>query len=89
MRINIPESGHGIQEVSGSIPLISTIKALKTIGFQGIFFFLCFFGWIFRPLEFSANLSHSRGVVMARISMRNVQKYTVSSYLQSYGSALV
>ena len=29
----------GIQEVSGSIPLISTIEALKTIGFQG--FFLC------------------------------------------------
>ena len=25
----------GIQEVSGSIPLISTIEALKTIGFQG------------------------------------------------------
>ena len=30
---------NGIQEVSGSIPLISTIEALKTIGFQG--FFLC------------------------------------------------
>ena len=28
---------NGIQEVSGSIPLISTIKALKTIGFQGFF----------------------------------------------------
>ena len=28
---------HGIQEVSGSIPLISTIEALKTIGFQGFF----------------------------------------------------
>ena len=26
---------NGIQEVSGSIPLISTIKALKTNGFQG------------------------------------------------------
>ena len=26
---------NGIQEVSGSIPLISTIEALKTIGFQG------------------------------------------------------
>ncbi len=30
---------NGIQEVSGSIPLISTIEALKTIGFQG--FLLC------------------------------------------------
>ena len=29
----------GIQEVSGSIPLISTIEALKTIGFQGFFLF--------------------------------------------------
>ena len=28
---------NGIQEVSGSIPLISTIKALKTNGFQGFF----------------------------------------------------
>ena len=28
---------NGIQEVSGSIPLISTIEALKTIGFQGFF----------------------------------------------------
>jgi len=30
---------HGIQEVSGSIPLISTIEALKTIGFQGFLLF--------------------------------------------------
>ena len=30
---------HGIQEVSGSIPLISTTEALKTIGFQGFFLF--------------------------------------------------
>ena len=30
---------NGIQEVSGSIPLISTIEALKTIGFQGFFLF--------------------------------------------------
>ena len=29
---------NGIQEVSGSIPLISTRLALKTIGFQGFFF---------------------------------------------------
>jgi len=29
----------GIQEVSGSIPLISTIEALKTIGFQGFLLF--------------------------------------------------
>ncbi len=28
---------NGIQEVSGSIPLISTIKALKTLCFQGFF----------------------------------------------------
>ena len=32
----------GIQEVSGSIPLISTIEALKTIGFQGFFFYAPF-----------------------------------------------
>ena len=31
---------NGIQEVSGSIPLISTIEALKTIGFQGFFLFM-------------------------------------------------
>ena len=31
---------NGIQEVSGSIPLISTIEALKTIGFQGLFLFM-------------------------------------------------
>ena len=30
---------NGIQEVSGSIPLISTKLALKTIGFQGFFLF--------------------------------------------------
>ena len=30
---------NGIQEVSGSIPLISTTEALKTIGFQGFFLF--------------------------------------------------
>ena len=30
---------NGIQEVSGSIPLISTRKTLKTIGFQGFFLF--------------------------------------------------
>ena len=30
---------NGIQEVSGSIPLISTRLALKTIGFQGFFLF--------------------------------------------------
>ena len=29
---------NGIQEVSGSIPLISTIEALKTIGFQGFLY---------------------------------------------------
>ena len=32
---------NGIQEVSGSIPLISTRLALKTIGFQGFF---CLYG---------------------------------------------
>ena len=31
---------YGIQEVSGSIPLISTIEALRTIGFQGFLLFL-------------------------------------------------
>ena len=31
---------NGIQEVSGSIPLISTRLALKTIGFQGFFLFM-------------------------------------------------
>ena len=30
---------NGIQEVSGSIPLISTRSALKTVGFQGFFLF--------------------------------------------------
>ena len=30
---------NGIQEVSGSIPLISTIEALKTVGFQGFLLF--------------------------------------------------
>ena len=34
---------NGIQEVSGSIPLISTIEALKTIGFQGFFLLLRYF----------------------------------------------
>ena len=39
----------GIQEVSGSIPLISTIEALKTIGFQG---FLLFCGTFILPGTF-------------------------------------
>ena len=34
---------NGIQEVSGSIPLISTIEALKTIGFQGFLLYLRYF----------------------------------------------
>jgi hypothetical protein len=29
--------GNGIQEVSGSIPLFSTIEALKTLRFQGFY----------------------------------------------------
>ena len=40
---------NGIQEVSGSIPLISTIEALKTIGFQG---FLLFCGTFILPGTF-------------------------------------
>ena len=33
-------SRHGIQEVGGSIPLISAnLKSLKTIGIQGLFHF--------------------------------------------------
>ena len=40
---------NGIQEVSGSIPLISTIEALKTIGFQG---FLLFRGTFILPGTF-------------------------------------
>ena len=39
---------NGIQEVSGSIPLISTRLALKTIGFQGFF---CFCGTIVAGAE--------------------------------------
>jgi len=35
--IEAKKSLNGIQEVSGSIPLISTIKALKTLRFQGFF----------------------------------------------------
>ena len=63
---------------------LSPPKVLKTIGFQHFFIFRCLFGWIFRPLEYSANLSHSRGVVMARISMRNVQKSPVSEYFDLF-----
>ena len=66
---------------------LSPPKVLKTIGFQHFFLFRCFFGWIFRPLEYSANLSHSRGVVMARISMRNVQKSPVSEYFDLFLSS--
>ena len=40
---------NGIQEVSGSIPFISTIEALKTIGFQG---FLLFCGTFILPGTF-------------------------------------
>ena len=43
---------NGIQEVSGSIPLISTNKALKTLCFQGFSHarnFLDFSGTIFDP----------------------------------------
>ena len=66
---------------------LSPPKVLKTIGFQHFFLFRCLFGWIFRPLEYSANLSHSRGVVMARISMRNVQKSPVSEYFDLFLSS--
>jgi hypothetical protein len=39
---------NGIQEVSGSITLISTIEALKTIGFQGFFLFVRNFSRVVR-----------------------------------------
>ena len=66
---------------------LSPPKVLKTIGFQHFFLFLRTFWRIFRPLEFSSNLMHSRGVVMARISMRNVQKSSVSEYFDLYLSS--
>ena len=62
-------------------------KVLKTIGFQHFFLFHLLLGRDFRPLEYSANLSHSRGVVMARISMRNVQKSPVSEYFDLFLSS--
>jgi hypothetical protein len=66
---------------------LSPPKVLKTIGFQHFFLFLRTFQGIFRPLEFGSNLMHSRGVVMARISMRNVQKSSVSEYFDLYLSS--
>ena len=66
---------------------LSPPKVLKTIGFQHFFLFLRTFEGIFRPLEFRSNLMHSRGVVMARISMRNVQKSSVSEYFDLYLSS--
>ena len=66
---------------------LSPPKVLKTIGFQHFFLFLRTFRGIFRPLEFRSNLMHSRGVVMARISMRNVQKSSVSEYFDLYLSS--
>ena len=66
---------------------LSPPKVLKTIGFQHFFLFLLLFARDFRPLEYSANLSHSRGVVMARISMRNVQKSPVSEYFDLFLSS--
>ena len=66
---------------------LSPPKVLKTIGFQHFFLFLWTFWRIFRPLEFGSNLMHSRGVVMARISMRNVQKSTVEEYFSLYLSS--
>ena len=41
----------------------------------------------FRPLESQSKFNHSRGVVMARISMRNVQKSTVEEYFNLYLSS--
>ena len=66
---------------------LSPPKVLKTIGFQHFFLFLRTFQGIFRPLELRSNLKHSRGVVMARISMRNVQKSSVSEYFDLYLSS--
>ena len=66
---------------------LSPPKVLKTIGFQHFFLFLRTFQGIFRPLELRSNLKHSRGVVMARISMRNVQKSTVEEYFTLYLSS--
>ena len=57
-------------------------KVLKAIGFRYFFLFLRILGGICRPLEFCSNLMHSRGVVMARISVRNVQKSTVEEYFR-------
>ena len=39
LQICLGERLNGIQEVSGSIPLISTRKGLETVRFQGFFFF--------------------------------------------------
>ena len=66
---------------------LSPPKVLKTIGFQHFFLFLLTFRGSFRPLEFRSNLMHSRGVVMARISMRNVQKSSVSVYFDLFLSS--
>ena len=62
-------------------------KVLKTIGFQHFFIFFRTFQGIFRPLELRSNMKHSRGVVMARISIRNVQKSTVEEYFSLYLSS--
>ena len=78
--------GHGIQEVSGLIPLIST-KSVENHWISTLFSFSPNFLRNFRPLEFRSNLMHSRGVVMARISMRNVQKSSVSEYFDLYLSS--
>ena len=81
---------HGIQEVSGSIPLIST-KTPRTQGFSVFFFYFPnflarFHDWdtLARPLEFFWNLKHSRGAIMARITMRKTQETKLSEIFTLY-----
>ena len=82
--------GDGIQEVSGSIPLIST-KTPRTRVFSVFFFyfpnFLLDFGlWVTktRPLVFLWFLKYSRGAIMARITMRKVQETKLSEVFTLY-----
>ena len=63
-------------------------KCWKPMVFNTFFISSYFFARDYRPLEYSANLSLSRGVVMARISMRNVQKSPVSEYFDLFLSSV-
>ena len=62
-------------------------KPWKPMVFKAFSCFLLTFKPTFRPLEFRSNLKHSRGAVMARISMRNVQKSPVSEYFDLFLSS--